>query len=82
MFLTLMGGKAELTSGLDKFMKATLAFNPLFTIQETFLDDFRFLDTTDRTEGVVGGLDRFIELDIVAEFTLDLLFLEVGKLIE
>jgi hypothetical protein len=66
MFLTLMGGKAELTSGLDKFMKATLAFNPLFTIQETFLDDFRFLDTTDRTEGVVGGLDRFIELDIIA----------------
>jgi hypothetical protein len=47
-------------------MKATLAFNPLFTIQEAFLDDLRFLDATDRTEGVVGGLDRFIELDVVA----------------
>ena len=62
-------------------MKATLAFNPLFTIQEAFLDDLWFLDATDRTEGVVGGLDRFIELDIVAEFTLNLLFLEISKLI-
>ena len=63
-------------------MKATLAFDSLLTIQEPFLDDLRFLDAADRAESIVRRLNRFIELDVVTELTLDLLFLEVGKLVE